>query len=107
GADIAGVASFHGSLATTNPAKPGTVKASLLVLTGADDPHVPPQQVTDFTKEMSQAGADYQIISYSGAVHAFTNPAVGNDPSKGAAYNAAADRRSWAAMKTFFDEILK
>lgn len=41
------------------------------------------------------------LTSYGGAVHAFTNPASGNDPSKGVAYNAA-DRRSWIAMKDFF-----
>lgn len=55
---------------------------------------------------ISKPGVDYQIITYSAAVHAFTNPAAGDDPSKGVAYNAIADRRSWAAMKTFFAEIL-
>ncbi len=44
---------------------------------------------------------------YANAVHAFTDPAAGNDNSKGAAYNEAADRRSWEAMKTFFAEIFK
>jgi dienelactone hydrolase len=50
---------------------------------------------------------DWQLVIYGGAVHAFTNPAVGNDKSKGVAYNADADRRSWEAMKTFFAEVLK
>jgi dienelactone hydrolase len=30
---------------------------------------------------------------------------AGNDNSKGAAYNASADKRSWEAMKDFFDEV--
>ncbi|WP_205499676.1 dienelactone hydrolase family protein [Rufibacter psychrotolerans] len=56
---------------------------------------------------MNEAKVDYQFIAYSGAVHAFTNPQAGSDPSKGAAYQAAADRRSWEAMKLFFAEIFK
>ena len=47
------------------------------------------------------------MIFYGGAVHAFTNPATGNDPSKGTAYDAKADRRSWTAMKDFFTEIFE
>jgi len=106
GTEIAGVASFHGGLSSAKPATKGSVKTRLLVLTGADDPYVPPQQVADFQKEMSIDPIDYQIVSYSGAVHAFTNPAAGNDPSKGVAYNAVAARRSWVMMKTFLVEIL-
>jgi dienelactone hydrolase len=44
---------------------------------------------------------------YGGAVHAFTMPESGTDPSKQAAYNEKADKRSWEAMKTFFAEIFK
>ena len=54
---------------------------------------------------MRKAGVDWQLIIYSGAVHAFTNPEAGNDNSKGAAHNERADKRSWAAMKQFFAEI--
>jgi dienelactone hydrolase len=56
---------------------------------------------------MDNAGVDWQMNIYSGAVHAFTNPASGSDPSKGVAYNANADKRSFAAMKLFFQEIFK
>jgi dienelactone hydrolase len=49
----------------------------------------------------------WQINVYSGAVHSFTNPASGNDPSKGVAYNELADKSSWEAMKLFFAEIFK
>jgi len=105
GANIAGVVSFHGGLDTTKPAQAGAIKAKVLVLTGADDPGAPIAQVGAFQDEMRRAGADWTMISYGGAVHSFTNPAAGDDPSKGAAYNAKADRRSWRAMRDFFDEI--
>ena len=45
------------------------------------------------------------MTSYAGAVHAFTVPAAGNDPSKGAAYDQKASKRAFIAMKAFFDEI--
>lgn len=105
GANIAGVVSFHGSLATTMPAAAGSVPAKILVCHGADDPFVPMKDVEGFLDEMRAAGADFQFIAYSGAVHAFTQNEAGNDNSKGAAYNAKADKRSWQAMKDFFAEI--
>jgi len=107
GAKVAGVVSFHGGLATPSAADAKNIRGKLLVLHGGDDPHVPPKEVAAFEQEMRAAGVDWQLIVYGGAVHSFTNPAAGNDPSRGAAYNAAADRRSWEAMKAFFAEIFK
>ena len=107
GADIAGVVSFHGGLGTTMPAQSGAVKAKLLVAHGADDPFVKPEEVAAFKAEMEKANADLKFIAYPGAVHSFTKKAAGNDPSKGQAYNEAADKQSWAEMKKFFGEVLK
>jgi dienelactone hydrolase len=107
GAPLAGVVSFHGNLDTPNPADARNIKGKILVCHGGDDPHVPQEQVLAFQQEMRDAGVDWQMNIYGGAVHAFTNPAAGNDPSRGAAYNAEADHRSWQAMKDFFNEIFK
>ena len=107
GANIAGVVSFHGALDTPTPADARNIKCKILALHGAADPFVTPDIVNGFEKEMTDAGVDWQLIKYSGAVHAFTNPDAGNDPSNGAAYNAKADARSWEAMKQFFAEIFK
>ncbi len=107
GAKVAGVVSFHGGLDSPNPADGKNIKTKLLVLHGADDPFVPDAQVKAFEDELRAAGVDWQLVKYSGAVHSFTNPGAGSDNSKGAAYNAAADRRSWEAMKTFFAEIFR
>jgi len=107
GAELAGVVSFHGGLSTPNPSDAKNIKGKVLVLHGADDPAVPPDQVIAFQDELRKAGVDWQMVSYGGAVHSFTNPEAGNDPSRGAAYNEKADKRSWEAMKTFFGEIFK
>jgi dienelactone hydrolase len=107
GAQVLGVVSFHGGLDTPSPADAKNIKAKILALAGADDPFVPPDQVKAFEDEMRAAGVDWELVKYSGAVHSFTRPEAGSDNSKGAAYNAKADRRSWIAMKDFFEEIFK
>ena len=107
GADLRGAVSFHGGLKTPVPADALKIRGKVLVLHGADDPHVQPAEVADFQQEMRLAKVDWQMISYGGAVHSFSNPNSGNDPSKGAAYNEKADKRSWEAMKQFFVEIFK
>jgi dienelactone hydrolase len=104
GADLAGVASFHGSLGTQTPAKPGVVKAKLLVATGGADPMVPPEQVAQFVQEMGSAGAKLELLSFPGAKHSFTNPAadaagLANDMPL--AYDEEADTESWAALLRF------
>jgi dienelactone hydrolase len=107
GADIAGVVSFHGTLDTPNPDDAKRIKCKVLAQTGGSDPFVTKDKVNAFEDEMTKAGADWQLNVYGGAVHSFTNPDSGNDPSKGAAYNKEADQRSWEAMKQFFAEIFK
>lgn len=105
GADVAGVVSFHGGLSTPTPHDASDIKAKVLVLHGADDPFVPVSEVNAFQEEMQKGGVDWQLHAYGNAVHSFTDWNAGNDPSKGAAYNEAADKRSWAAMRQFLGEL--
>jgi dienelactone hydrolase len=104
GVNISGVVSFHGNLDTPNPNDAKNIKAKVLVLHGADDPYVPEEQVQDFAREMRLGNVDWQLISYGGVLHSFTNPEAKNNP-KGALYNPIADQRSWQAMRQFFAEI--
>src|SRR5689334_10730136 len=105
GADLSAVVSFHGSLGTKNPAQPGKVKARILVLAGGADPFVPPEQVEAFRKEMQAAGARFDIVTYPGAKHGFTNPDAASYGMPQLAYDPAADRQSWAAMLKLFHEV--
>lgn len=107
GADLKGVVSFHGSLATPDPGDAKKIKGKVLVLHGADDTFVPAAEIAAFQEEMRRSLVDWQMVYYGGAVHAFTNPDAGKAGIKGVAYNEAADRRSWLAMRSFFDEIFK
>jgi len=107
GAELKAVVSFHGVLTTKMPAQPGQVKASVLVCTGVDDPLAPPEQVADFENEMRAGGVkDWQVIAYGNTLHGFTNPAADGSMMRTALYNEQADRRSWASMKSLFDEVL-
>jgi dienelactone hydrolase len=107
GADLDAVVSFHGALATKSPAEKGKVKARVLVLTGAADPMVPPEQVEAFNKEMNAAGAKFQVVSYPGAKHGFTNPDADKAGMDALAYNAEADKKSWAAMLELFTQVFR
>jgi dienelactone hydrolase len=106
GADLAGVAGFHASLGLNTPAPaPGTVKAKVLVMNGADDPFVKPEQYATLKKEMDAAKADYRVIEYPGAVHAFTNPEateLGKKFNLPLRYDAKADKESKAEASKFF-----
>jgi len=108
GAPLAGIVSFHGGLHAAPAGAAARNKAKFLICHGAIDPFVTKEEVDAFLKSMNDGKFDYQFISYAGAVHAFTNP--GADQIAAAtglpiAYNAAADKRSWGHMKTFFKEI--
>src|SRR5690242_8366788 len=74
GADIAGVATFHGNLKTKLPAAKGVVKARVLTMNGADDTFVKPEDIANFQNEMRDAGADWQFVNFGGAVHCFAVP---------------------------------
>jgi dienelactone hydrolase len=106
GANIAGAVSIHGGLSSPTPADARNIKAKVLVQHGAEDPNVPPAEVQAFVDEMKSANVDYQFQAFSNAVHAFTNPAAGNDKSKGAAYNPVAAKRAWDNMLLFFSNDL-
>jgi dienelactone hydrolase len=110
GLPLAGVVSFHGSLATQNPAQPGRVKAKVLVCNGAADQFTTADQINTFKKEMDGAGVDYRFVSYPGAKHSFTNPeadSFGQKYNLPLAYNEAADKQSWVDMQEFFRRIFK
>ncbi|CAD5110234.1 dienelactone hydrolase family protein [Zestomonas carbonaria] len=103
GAPLKGFVSFHGNLDTPNPADAKNIKAPVLVLHGADDPAVPPEQVEAFIAEMKAAKTDWQLVSYGGAVHSFTNP-VANVPERNE-YHPVVAKRAFEAMNDLFDEV--
>lgn len=104
--NVKGVVSFHGGLGRDTTKPIAAIKPRVLVCHGANDFFVPEQQIKSFQNEMRQAQADWQMVYYADAVHAFTDLHAGNDPKKGVAYNEKAAKRSWQLMLQFFNELL-
>ena len=105
GQDLRVVVSFHGLLETGKPALPGAIGARILVCHGDADPMVPREHVLAFWEEMDHAGANWHFHSYSGVKHGFTDPGSDARGLPAIAYDASADRQSWAAMLALFDEV--
>ena len=105
GADLAGVASFHGLFGAPDGLAAPAIRARIVAFHGWDDPMVPPAAVSALAAELSAAGADWQIHAYGGVMHGFTNPKAAA-PDQGVLYDERADRRSWAALQLFLEECL-
>lgn len=105
GSELAGVVSLHGGLSSPVPAAAGSVRAPVLVLNGAADRAVRDEEIDAFEKEMDAAGADWQFVNFSGAVHCFAEPsAAGNPPTSNCRYDERAARRAYEMMADFFRE---
>ena len=104
GADVAGVASFHGILSAPGNTADNRIDAKILVLHGWDDPLATPEEVVSLADELTSMGADWQLHAYGNTMHAFTNPGA-SDPDGGKQYSEIVNRRSWIAMQNFFAEL--
>lgn len=102
GDPLAGVVSLHGGLATDLPAA-GPVKSPVLVLNGGDDTYVSVAEITAFQDEMRKAGADWQFVSFGGAVHCFAESDAQNPP--GCVYHEPSARRAYRLMADFFEDV--
>lgn len=110
GADLAGVVVFWGTLKTDRPAQKGMVKARVLVQNAMEDPWVTAEQVKQFKAEMDAAGVGYKVIEYPKTKHGFSRrdaDSLANKFNLPLAYDAEADRKSWAEMEAFFKMIFR
>ncbi|MDE2435105.1 MAG: dienelactone hydrolase family protein [Sphingomonadales bacterium] len=105
GADVRAVVSFHGVLDTGRRAEPDAVKARILICHGDADPLAPRDHVLSLWDELNTARAQWHFHSYSGVRHGFTDPGSDARGIPAIGYDASADRQSWAAMMSLFDEV--
>lgn len=104
-ADIRGAVSFHGLLKPSGFTEP-KIRAKVLILHGHEDPLAPPEEMLAVARELTAAGADWQLHVYGHTAHAFTNPKA-QDRERGLQYDEPADRRSWHTLEEFLGEVLK
>ena len=105
GADIAGVVSFHGALPAAPEESVGKISTRILVLHGYADEFVKPDVVANFQARLEAAGAQWEMDSYGGVKHSFTNPDAAKAGMENLKYDALADARSWLRMRNFFREL--
>jgi dienelactone hydrolase len=105
GADLKGVLSYHGGLSNPVALDAKNIKGKVFVFHGAIDPYVPKEEVDGFLKEMNEAKVDYQFLAFANTVHSFTDRTAGDDISKGAAYNANAEKQSLEITKSFLHTL--
>ena len=106
GADVGCVVGFHAGLATIAPQDAKNIRCKVMVCLGADDPIIPAEQRNAFVDEMREGHVDYQMLVYGNAGHSFTNREVDAMNLPGFKYDAETDRRSWRAMRNFFDDVI-
>ncbi len=103
---LKGVVCFHGTLTTPTDEDAKNVKAAVLVCNGAADAWVGPDKVKAFEAAMAKHGLVHDVVSYEGAVHAFTNPGADAREMDNVKYHEAADEQSWEAMTAFWKKHL-
>lgn len=102
GADLRGVVTFHGSLFPPDEAQRTQIKAPIAILHGEKDPFVKPETIAQVKEALDAGKVDWFMVTYAGAVHAFTNPDADSFHIPGIGYNEKAATRSWDEMKRFF-----
>lgn len=105
GAPLSAIVTFHAGLQPPLEADAGKIKAKVLVCHGAEDPLMKPEPLAAILAELTRDKVDWQLLSHGNVVHSFTNPDADARGAPGFAYNASADRRSWAAMQGLFAEV--
>lgn len=104
GAPVLCAIGFHPGLTRPVGSPNGPIEAKVLMMIGDDDPVIPHEHRTAFSENMKSIGADWQLHIFGGVGHTYTNPDVDALGMPGFAYNADADRRSWAMMANLLAE---
>lgn len=100
GFDVAGVVSIHGGLSKAPDRPNGPIETKILVENPAEDKSVSREDYDSLVKEMNDAKADWQIITYANCGHTFTN-------SGSKEYNEVMAKRAWNHTLLFLGELLK
>ena len=100
GADVKGFVTFHGGLGTPDGQDYSRTKGRMLILHGTADVNITMDQFATLAKELEEKGVSHEMITYSGAPHAFT--VFGSDR-----YRKDADEKSWKRFTEFLKETLE
>jgi len=100
GANLKGFATFHGGLTTPEGQDYSKASGNLLIMHGTADANITMEHFANLAVELEKNGVSHEMITYSGAPHAFT--VFGSDR-----YREDADRKSWARFSDYLAATLK
>lgn len=100
GEPLKGFVAFHGGLSTPQGQDYAATKGSVLILHGSADSSVSLEDFASLAIELEARGVSHEMITYSGAPHAFTV----FDTER---YREDADRKSWQRFINYLDETLR
>lgn len=106
GAPLAAIATFHAGLLPELPGDAGRIRSKVLICHGAEDPLVPKEVIDTVMAEFRRDKVDWQFIHYGNAAHSFSDPEADQRNVPGLHYNVRAEARSWAVMRSLFEEAL-
>ncbi len=104
GADLAGIASFHGGLIVPDEKQREQINTSILILHGAQDAMIKQETIVDLQQALDEAEVDWHMVTFGGAKHGFTNPAADEAGLPALGYDPVAAKRSWHHMLQFFEQ---
>jgi len=107
GADLDAVVSFHGSLPPASPEQAARIKSKVLAFHGASDKFIPKERLDSFVMALNDAKVDWEMVTYGGAKHGFTNPYASSYALDGLEYMPSADKRSWSRLLSYFESIFE
>jgi dienelactone hydrolase len=99
GADLQGFVTFHGGLATPEGQDYSSAKGKFLILHGSADTSITIDQFASLAKELEANHIEHEMITYSGAPHAFT--VFGSER-----YREDADKNSWKRFIEYLSDTL-
>jgi len=91
---------MHGGLKTPPGQDYAKTKGKLLILHGTADKNITMEHFAALAAELEGKGVSHEMITYSGAPHAFT-------VFGGKRYREDADKKSWKRFSEYLTETLK
>ena len=102
-ADLKAVVSYHGTLSTAAPARPGDIKGEVAAYCAGRDHFSPIEDIDVLRAELTAASVPHQITLFSEASHGFTDPDAASLGRPEIAYDPLAERISWAGTVELLD----
>ncbi|MFD8804609.1 dienelactone hydrolase family protein [Streptomyces sp. NPDC059597] len=105
GVDLRAIGTVN-ALTTGRPGEAARIRCPVWAGVGSEDPIMPPAQRDAFAAEMQDAGVDWRLVVYGGALHAFHHPPVDHPAPPGVGHHPRHAQRAWRDIVALLTECL-